>query len=73
MPYVMWELIYQSTGFAPGGMLFPSGLRGVTAGVNFRPLPGLVLKVQYDHVWAPNYPVRQNTADFVRGQLAWAF
>ena len=73
MPYVMWELIYQSTGINSGGLLFPSGLRAVVAGVNFRPLPTLVLKVQYDHIWAPNYPLSPNTMDFVRGQVAWAF
>jgi hypothetical protein len=73
MPYVMWELVYQSNGFTPGGMLFPSGLRAVVAGVNFRPLPGLVLKVQYDHIWAPDFPASPNTMDFVRSQLAWAF
>ncbi len=74
MPYAMWELIYQSTGFSPGGLLlFPSGLRAVVAGVNFRPLPGLVLKVQYDHIWAPNAPASSNSMDFVRGQVAWAF
>jgi len=73
MPYLMGELIYQSTGYDPGGLLFPSGLRAVVAGVNFRPLPTLVLKVQYDHIWAPNFPASPNTMDFVRGQVAWAF
>ena len=73
MPYVMWELLYQSTGLSYGGMAFPSGLRGVVAGVNFRPLPSLVLKVQYDHVWAPAAPAFANSLDFVRGQVAWAF
>ncbi len=73
MPYVRWELLYQSSGFRNGGMLFPSGFRGVAAGVNFRPLPGLVLKVQYDHAWAPNFPGSSNSLDFVRGQVAWAF
>ena len=73
MPYVMGELLYQSTGFDNGGVLFPSGLRAVVAGVNFRPLPSLVLKVQYDHIWAPNFPAAPATMDFVRGQVAWAF
>lgn len=73
MPYVMGELIYQSTGFSNGGLVFPSGLRAVVAGVNFRPLPSLVLKVQYDHVWAPRFPASPGTMDFVRGQVAWAF
>jgi hypothetical protein len=73
MPYVMWELIYQSTGFNTGGMVFPAGLRAVVSGVNFRPLPSLVLKVQYDRVWAPAAPTSANSLHLVRGQVAWAF
>jgi hypothetical protein len=73
MPYVMWELLYQSTGVRNGGMLFPSGFRAVVAGVNYRPLPGLVLKVQYDHAWAPDLPGSSTSINFVRGQVAWAF
>jgi hypothetical protein len=73
MPYVMWELIYQSTGFNTGGMVFPSGFRAIVAGVNFRPLPSLVLKVQYDLAWAPGAPAAANSLDLVRGQVAWAF
>jgi hypothetical protein len=73
MPYAMGEFIYQSTGIHLNGLLFPSGFRAVSAGVNFRPLASLVLKVQYDHIWAPNFALLPNKMDLLRSQIAWVF
>jgi hypothetical protein len=69
MPYVLAERMHFSTGNIPNAA-------AVYAGLNLRPDPALVLKVEYFHAWFPDATRLSFGQDPINGltlQVAWAF